>query len=57
MTGFTKQPKLTAEAVDELKKQWNMWNCGNWFAVHKVTRKQIKCGTYSALLEKLQWER
>jgi hypothetical protein len=41
----------------ELKlKGWIWWNVGdNWFAKNLVG-KQVKAGTFRALLTKLEWE-
>ena len=49
MTGFA-VIKLTAEMIDELKKEWTMYTCNGWIGIHKETGKKIKCGTYYSLL-------
>ena len=44
---------MTADMVDDLKKDWIMYNCNGWIGIHKVTGKKIKTGTYISLLNSL----
>ena len=43
--------------IDQIKSEWTMWNCGGWHAVNKTTGKQLKAGTYSALLQLCDYNR
>ena len=43
--------------IATIKANWTMWNCAGWHAVNKNTGKRLKAGTYSALLQLIEYSR